>query len=67
MTLKGQGHRSKQMAPSDSLTLKTYLDTKIVILNALVRKLWSKMSFCIMVANVTHSRTSHVQTAQDVS
>ena len=65
MTLKGQGHRSKQMAPSDSLTLKTYLDAKIVILSALVRKFWSK-TFCIMVANVTRSRTSHVQTAQDV-
>ena len=45
MTLKGQGHRSIQMAPSDSL--------------------WSKTSFCIMVAKVTHSRTSHVQTAQN--
>ena len=43
-----------------------YLDAKIVILSALVRKLWSKTSFCLMVANVTRSRTSHVQTAQDV-
>ena len=36
------------------------LDTKIVILSALVQKLWSKTSFCIMVANVTRARTSHV-------
>ena len=42
------------------------LDTKIVILSALVQKLWSKMSFCTMVANVMHSRTSHIQIAQDV-
>ena len=41
------------MAPSDSLTLKTY--TKIVILGALAQKLWSKTSFCIMVDNVTRS------------
>ena len=40
-----------------------YLGAKIVILSALAGKLWSKMSFCLMVANVTHSRTSHVQTA----
>ena len=67
MTLKGQGHRSKQMAPSDSLTSKNIdLDTKIVILSALVQKLWSKTSFCIMVVNVTRSRTSHVQIAQDI-
>ena len=43
-----------------------YLGAKIVILSALVGKLWSKTSLCLMVANVTHSRTSHVQTAQDV-
>ena len=43
-----------------------YLDAKVVILSALVWKLWSKMSFCIMVVNVTRSRTSHVQTAQEV-
>ena len=67
MTLKGQGHRSKQMAPSDSLTLKTYISRcQIVILSALVGTLWSKTSFCLMVANVTRLRTSHVQTAQDV-
>ena len=66
MTLKGQGHRSKQMTPSDSFTSKPYLDAKIVILSALVRKLWLKTSFCIMVTNVTRSRTSHVQTAQDI-
>ena len=30
------------------------LDTKIVTLFALVKKLWSKMSFLIMVASVTH-------------
>ena len=66
MILKDQGHRSKQVAPSDCLTLKTYPDAKIVILSALVRKLWSKTSFCLMVTNITHSRTSHVQTAQEV-
>ena len=43
-----------------------YLDVKIIILCALLSKLWSKTSFCIMAANVTHSRTSHVQTAQDI-
>ena len=59
MTLKGQAHRSKQMTPSDSLTPKTYLDAKIVILSALVRKLWSKTSFCIMVANVKRVRVRH--------
>ena len=42
------------------------LDTKIVILSVLVQKLWSKTSFCIMVANVARSRTSHVQIAQDI-
>ena len=43
------------------------LDAKIVILSALVRKIWSKTSFCIMVANVMRSRMSHIQIAQDVS
>ena len=43
-----------------------YLDVKIIILCALLSKLWSKTSFCIMAANVTRSRTSHVQTAQDI-
>ena len=39
------------MAPSDSLTSKNIdLDTKIVILSALVQKLWSKTSIFIMVA-----------------
>ena len=42
------------------------LDTKIIIISALVQRLWSKISFCIMVANVTRSCTSHVQTAQDI-
>ena len=43
MTLKGQGHRSKQMAPSDSLTSKNiYLDAKIIILCALLSKLLVK-------------------------
>ena len=65
MTLKGQGHRSKQMAPSYSFDLKNIdLDTKIVILSALVPKLWSKTSFCIMVVNVTRLCTSHVQIAK---
>ena len=41
-------------------------DNKIVILSALVQKLWSKTSFCIMLANKTHSCTSHGQTAQDI-
>ena len=66
MTLKGLCHRSKQIAPLDSLTLKTDLDIKIVILSALVKKLWSKTNFCKMVANVTCSGTSHVQTAEDI-
>ena len=40
------------------------LNNKIVILSALVKKLWSNMSFYVMVDNVTRSHTSHVQTAQ---
>ena len=36
------------------------LDTKIIILSALVQKLWSTTSFCIMVDNATRSHTSHV-------
>ena len=39
-----------------------YLDAQIVMLSALVWKLWSKTSFCIMMAYVTPSRTSHIQT-----
>ena len=42
------------------------LDTKMVILSALVQKLWSKRSFCKMVANVMLSCTSNFQTAQDI-
>ena len=79
MTLKGQGHRSKLKALSDSVTLKTidlFIYTKIVILCALVKKLYGervnllllllKTSFCIMVANVTYLCTFHVPTAQSV-
>ena len=56
------------MASSDSLIdLKNMeLDAKIIILSALVQKLRWKTSFCIMVANVTRSHTSHVQTAKDI-
>ena len=43
-----------------------HLDAKIIILSALVQKLTSKTSFCIMVANVTHVCMSHVQAAQDI-
>ena len=44
------------------LDLKTILlDTKIVILSALVQKLWSTTSFCTIVANITHLRTPHAQ------
>ena len=54
MTLKDQGHRSKTNSTIRFLDLKNIdLDTKIVMLHALVPKLWSKTSFCIMVANVT--------------
>ena len=42
------------------------LDIKIFVPSALVQTLLSKTSFCIMVANVMRSCTSHVQTAQDV-
>ena len=46
MIFKGQCHKLKQMAPSDSLTSKNIdLDAKIVIVSALVQKLWSKTSF----------------------
>ena len=65
MTLKGQSHRSKN-GGIGFLDLKNIdLDNKIVILSALVQKLWSKTSVCIMVAKVTHLRASHVQIAQD--
>ena len=30
------------------------------------QKLWSKTSFCKIVANITHSCTSHKQTAKDI-
>ena len=52
------------MASSDSLTITHMdLDTEIVILSALVQKLWSKTSFCLMVANVMCSSMSHIQIA----
>ena len=41
------------------------LDTKIIILSALVEKLWS-MSFCKIGANVARSGTSHVQSTHDI-
>ena len=42
------------------------LDAKIIVISAFVQKLWSKTSFCIMVANVTCLCMSHIQTAQDI-
>ena len=40
---------------------------KIVILSAVVQKLWSNTSFCIMMDNITHSYyTLHVQTTQNI-
>ena len=43
------------------------LDRKTAILSDLVQKLWSKTSFCIMVANILlRSHTSLVQIAQDI-
>ena len=54
------------MVPSDSLTKNIDLETKIVIASTLVQKLWSKASFFVMVHNVMHSCTSHVQTAKTV-
>ena len=70
MTLKGQGHdleRSRSYVELNGtirfLDLKhTDLDTQNVILSAVVQKLWSKTYFCKMVADVTHSGTSHIQT-----
>ena len=63
MTLKGQGH-IKINSNIGFLYLKIVdLDTKIVILSALVQKLWSKTDFCKMVINVMLSRTSRIQTA----
>ena len=64
MTLKGQGKKNGTIGFLDLKNID--LDTKIVILSALVQKLWSKTSFCIMVVNVTRSRTSHVQITQDI-
>ena len=42
------------------------LDNKIVILSALVQKLWSKTSLCIMVVNVMRSCMSHIRIAKDI-
>ena len=42
------------------------LDAKVMVISALVQQLWSKASFCIMVANVMHLCMSHIQTAQDI-
>ena len=53
-----------KLVPSDSLTLKTDLDIKIIILSALVQKLWLKTSFYKMVVNIMHSHMSHIQTTQ---
>ena len=74
MALKGQGHRSKTNGTIRFLDLENMLmhidakkiEAKIIILSALLRKLWPKTSFCIMVANVKRLRMSHVQTAYDV-
>ena len=38
----------------------TDLDTKIIILSALVQKLWSKMYFCKMMVNVIGLRVSRI-------
>ena len=65
MTLKSHGHRAKSMAPSDSLISKTDLDLS-ANLSALAQKLWSKMSFCNIVANVTHLRSSYIENTQDI-
>ena len=65
VTLKGQGHRQKwhyQIPWPKNIDL----DAKIIVISALVQKLWSKTSFCIMVANVTRSCMSHIQTVQDI-
>ena len=40
------------------------IDIKIVALSALLTKLWPKMSFCKIVANITRSRTLHIQITQ---
>ena len=46
MILKGQGHRSEQMAPSDSLDLENiYLDAKIIILSTLLWKLGQRFLY----------------------
>ena len=67
MTLKCQGHRSKQNGTIGFLDLKNIdLDAKIIVISGLVQKLWPKMSFCIMVANVTRLCMSHIQTTQDI-
>ena len=43
------------MTPLGSLTSKTDLDTKLLILSALIQKLWSMMSFSILVNKITVS------------
>ena len=58
--------RNCDMAQSVILYICDLERSIIIIVSALLRKLWPKTSFCIMVANITRSRISHVQTAQDV-
>ena len=58
MTLQGHNKWHHQIPWLKNIDL----DTKIVTLSALVQKI----SFGIMVANVTHLRTSHVQITQDI-
>ena len=66
MTLKGQDQGQNKWHHQIPWPWKHNLDVKIIILSALLWKLWSKTYFCIMVANVTRSRTSHVQITQDI-
>ena len=42
------------------------LDTKNIILSALVQTLWSKTYHSKIVAKITCSSTYHVQTVQDI-
>ena len=65
--LKGFTKPTLIMLKFGNIDLKNIeLDAKIIILSALVQKLRSKTSFCIMVVNVMLSCTSHVQTDQDI-
>ena len=66
ITLKGQGHRLQiwhYWIPWPKKNISRLRNCQPI--KCLSAKLWSTTSFCIMVANITHSRMSQFQTNQD--